>query len=114
MSKSLQWLVLPDGMISFNIIQDLRREYEEPAVDPATAFGFFAKAHHLCAFRDQSSKAPSRANRRYCCQGLLALMERDKILEIEIRDSVSVSEAKNVVIQIFSYTFKPAAGHRFH
>src|SRR5450759_869738 len=76
--QALQWFALPDRLVIDDVVDDLRRQYEEPSVDHgAIPLGLFLKAVDFVVAHIQRTETSWRKDS--CQSGLdvLRLMEGD-------------------------------------
>src|SRR3989442_13064392 len=85
------WLALPNGIITVDVVEDAAVEEEIPAVDPAfTGLRVFVEGGTTFAVKDDAAKTCRRADGRDRCELTLSLMERLQTPDIEGWDAVAV------------------------
>src|SRR4051812_30448702 len=112
--KSFHGSALPDGLISVDQIEDAAIEDEEPAIDQASFIGRLLLERRDAVALDADCTEPARRTHgRDSGQGPMCVVEGQGCLDIDVGDSIAISQGKNLVVpQIFGGPLDPSAGLR--
>src|SRR5690349_15937606 len=109
-----QRLALKWGGITGDVVQDLRGQQHEPAVDPAT-LGLRLLAEAVDPAVAVDVEHPEAAWRLHCCdrrQRGVAPMRRGQRVDVDIRHAVAIGHMERLIADIVAGTLQAAAGHR--
>src|SRR6185436_19197822 len=77
--EPLHGIALPDGLVAANVLDDLWRQDEEPAVDPAAvAVRLLVEAAHPLLLHREGAEASRRLDRGHGREHALVPVERDQ------------------------------------
>src|SRR5262245_49442125 len=89
--EPLEPVGLQDRRIIFQVLQDLRLEDHEPAIDPALAdLGLLGELLHAVPVEDEPAEARRRAYSRDRRELAMRAMEGGERLQVDARDAVAV------------------------
>ena len=98
-----------------DVVQHLRLEHEEAAVDPAAvAFWLLVERPDLRLLRAERHRPETarRLDRRQRGEDALLAVERDQLADVDVADAVAVREAEGFVADVFGHPLQSSAGHR--
>lgn len=92
------WIAFPHRVIAFDIIQGLVFEHKVTTIDPTFAIlAFFVKVGDLIPGEADTAETSRRADSRDRSQPAVTIVEFYQSRDIEIRDSVAVSQHERLV-----------------
>ncbi len=101
--QSPQGFSLPRTLIATDVFEDFRLQDEETAVDPAPiALRLLQELGHVVTVQIERTEAPRRL---HGCQRRVALgpfVELDQLLDVDVRDAVSIRKAEPIAIDVLS------------
>src|SRR5215210_3828142 len=109
-----QRLALEWGGVTGDVVQDLRGQQHESAVDP-TALGLRLLAEAVDPAVAVDVEHPEAAGRLHCCdrrQRGVAPVRRGQRVEVDTRHAVAVGHVERLVADIVAGALQAAAGHR--
>src|ERR1700683_4813818 len=98
-------------LIALDIIQGFGGQYKKASVDAAAILWLFRKGNNPASFCNECAEPARRTDRGYRRQRFLLPVKRQKSIQINVRQTVTVSEKKVFVIEICANTLQASSGH---
>ena len=98
LGQPLQRLALPDRLVAVDVVEHLRLEHEEAAVDPALAdLRLLGELGDAVAVEDEPAEARRRPHGGHRRQLAVGAVERDELGDVDVGDAVAVGEHERLV-----------------
>src|SRR6266513_5891747 len=111
--QTFKGLALTHRLLSGEVIDDPRRQYEKSAVDPAASLRLLPETCDLVSVCNQGSKASRWGHGSHCGQDFFPVVMVDKSLEVDIGNTITIGEVEFFIAEIGLYALEPSAGHCF-
>src|SRR6266852_3120966 len=112
-SQPFHRFTFPDGVVAFDIVDYFGRQNKKPAIDVcAVACGLLAEICHHIAGKLQRAKAPWRRHRGDRREPAFRLVESQQLLDVDVRDAITIGEEKIMIAKIFTDALDATARHR--
>nr|GFC32450.1 hypothetical protein [Tanacetum cinerariifolium] len=110
-----QGLALPGNGVAVDVLDHFWFQHEETAVDPANlvAWFLFETGHTVVLINIQHAKAARWLNSRNGGQLAMLTVEGHLGTDVDVGQTVAVSQAERLVVQIWRNALQASAGHGF-